>query len=79
MGLDDMARRARDREHPPSEERLRAQRKQQERGNAPVHTRLGAEERIDGPWNVLTGLRYRAMLAKKLKQTQLESAEEEAR
>jgi len=66
MGLDDMARRARDREHPPSAERLSAQRKQHARGNTPAHTRLGAEERIDGPWNVLTGLRYRAMLNKKL-------------
>ena len=44
MSLQEMAQRARNRKYPPSPDRLRAQLKQTERGNAPWLTRMTDEE-----------------------------------
>lgn len=51
----------------PSVERFRAQMKQRAKGNDPRNTRPSREVRLDGPRDVLTGLRYRRALEEKLR------------
>lgn len=66
MSLYELARRARDKAHPPSEARLAAQQRQLAAGNAPWHTRLPDELRADRCWDPLMGPAYRQRLLNKL-------------
>ena len=67
MSLQDMARRARDREHPPSPERARAQAVQLGCGNAPWQTRTTEDEREDRCRYQTFGPDYRRELERKIK------------